>query len=305
MAEAKPILVVGSAALDTLKTPIGNEDDALGGSSFYFSAAASLYAPVRLVAVVGDDFPMEKIEFLKSRNVDLSGLEIANGETFRWGGRYYHDPNKRDTLFTRLGVFESFDPKIPDHFHDSPFIFLGNIHPALQLKVLDQIANPELVVLDTMNFWIQGTPKELDKVIARANVLIVNDEEVVELTGKEVLIDAAEDLLARGPSTVVVKKGQHGAVLFREKGDIFFMPAFPLRLVKDATGAGDTFAGGFLGYLATQKNLDDPMVWRRAVVHGSVVASYVVEEFSMRRTMTLSQKDIEGRVEKFREMTAF
>jgi sugar/nucleoside kinase (ribokinase family) len=187
MAEAKPILVVGSAALDTLKTPMGNEDDALGGSSFYFSSAASLYAPVRLVAVVGDDFPMEKIEFLKSRNVDLSGLEIAEGETFRWGGRYYRDPNKRDTLFTRLGVFESFEPKIPKHFHDSPFIFLGNIHPDLQLKVLNQIANPELVVLDTMNFWIQGTPKELDKVIVRANVLIVNDEEVIELTGKEAL----------------------------------------------------------------------------------------------------------------------
>lgn len=305
MAEARPILVVGSAALDTLKTPMGNENDALGGSSFYFSTAASLYAPVRLVAVVGDDFPMDKIEFLKSRNVDLSGLEIASGETFRWGGRYYRDPNKRDTLFTRLGVFENFDPKIPDHFRDSPFVFLGNIHPTLQLKVLDQIKDPELVVLDTMNFWIQGTPKELENAIARANVLIVNDEEVLELTGKEALIDAAEDLIARGPQTVVVKKGQHGAVLFREKGDTFFIPAFPLRKVKDATGAGDTFAGGFLGYLATQPNLDDPMVWRRAVAHGSVIASYVVEEFSMRRTMSITQDEIEKRVLRFREMTEF
>ncbi len=305
MAAAKPILVVGSAALDTLKTPMGNEDDALGGSSFYFSSAASLYAPVRIVAVVGDDFPMEKIEFLKDRGVDFSGLEIAKGETFRWGGRYYRDPNKRDTLFTRLGVFETFEPKIPPHFRDTPFVFLGNIHPSLQLKVLDQIKNPELVVLDTMNFWIQGTPKELDRAITRAHVLIVNDEEAVELTGKDSLINAAGALLERGPSTVVVKKGQHGAVLFRERGEVFFMPAFPLRVVKDATGAGDTFAGGFLGYLAAQPDLDDPMVWRRAVVHGSVVASYVVEDFSMRRTATLSEREIEVRVEKFREMTAF
>jgi len=304
MENTKPILVVGSAALDTLKTPLGSEDDALGGSSFYFSTAASLYAPVRLVAVVGEDFPMEKIDFLKNRPVDMEGLEIAKGETFRWGGRYYRDPNKRDTLFTRLGVFENFDPKIPDHFRSSPFVFLGNIHPSLQLRVLDQIEEPELVVLDTMNFWIQGTPKELDKAIARANVLIVNDEEAVELTGKSALIDAAEDLLKRGPETVVVKKGQHGAVLFRPDGDVFFVPGYPLRKVKDATGAGDTFAGGFLGYLASQ-DLSDPMVWRRAIVHGSVVASYVVEEFSMRRTSELTQEMIEERVADFRRLTEF
>ena len=304
MESAKPILVVGSAALDTLKTPFGDAEDALGGSSFYFSTAASLLAPVRLVAVVGSDFPFDKIEFLKQRNVDTEGLETAEGSTFRWGGRYYRDPNKRDTLFTRLGVFEAFDPKIPDHFKKTPLVFLGNIHPSLQLKVLDQIENPELVVLDTMNFWIQGTPDELEEAIKRTDVLIVNDEEAFELTEEHSLIDAAENLMKRGPKTVVVKKGQHGAVLFREDGDVFFAPAFPLRLVKDATGAGDTFAGGFIGYLASH-DLNDPMVWRRAIVHGSVVASFVVEDFSMERTKTLTLDEITERVQKFHDMTDF
>ncbi|MCB2198043.1 sugar kinase [bacterium] len=304
MSTSKPILVVGSAALDTLKTPFGDAEDALGGSSFYFSTAASLLAPVRLVAVVGTDFPREKIAFLDDRNVDMEGLETAEGSTFRWGGRYYRDPNKRDTLFTRLGVFEAFDPKIPEHFRQSPFVFLGNIHPALQLKVLDQIDNPELIVLDTMNFWIQGTPKELEAAISRTNVLIVNDEEAYELTNEHSLLDAAENLMKRGPKTVVVKKGQHGAVLFREDGDIFFAPAYPLRVVKDATGAGDTFAGGFIGYLASH-DLNDPMVWRRAIIHGSVVASFVVEDFSMERTKDLIYDEIMERVKKFHDMTEF
>lgn len=301
---AKPVLVVGSAALDTLHTPMGSEEDALGGSSFYFSTAASILAPVRLVAVIGSDFPMEKIEFLKSRDVDLSGLETAEGSTFRWGGKYYEDPNKRDTLFTELGVFESFDPKIPEHFKKSPLVFLGNIHPSLQLKVLDQIEDPELVVLDTMNFWINGTPEELKKAIARCDILIVNDEEAFDLTGKHSLIEAAEELFTMGPKALVIKKGQHGAMLFRPGGEIFSAPAYPLRTVKDATGAGDTFAGGFLGYLASH-DLQDPDVWRNAVIHGTVVASYVVEDFSMRKTIELDQEMIQKRVDDLKKMTSF
>jgi len=304
MGSEKPILVVGSAALDTLKTPFGDADDALGGSAFYFSTAASLLAPVRLVAVVGSDFPHEQIEFLKKRNVDLSGLEMAEGATFRWGGRYHKDPNKRDTLFTELGVFESFQPKIPEVNRTTPFVFLGNIHPALQLQVLDQITRPELVVLDTMNFWIEGTPDLLTQAIKRCDVLIVNDEEACQLTGRFSLFDAADDLLEKGPSAVVVKKGQHGAILFRRGGECFFAPAYPVRTVKDPTGAGDTFAGGFLGYLASH-DLHDAAVWRRAVVYSSVIASFVVEEFSMERTKTLDLRQVEERVEQLRQQTVF
>ncbi len=301
---AKHILVVGSAALDSVETPSGKVDHVIGGSSFFFSTAASLLAPVRLVAVIGDDFPMEKIDFLKERDIDLEGLETAVGETFSWGGRYYEDPNKRDTLFTRLGVFERFDPKIPDGFRSTPLVFLGNIHPALQLKVLDQIEKPELVVLDTMNFWIDGTPKLLAEVISRVDVLIVNDEEAMQLTGRYDLLGSTEELISRGPETIVVKKGMHGAMLVRHDGDIFFVPAYPVRTVKDPTGAGDTFAGGFLAYLAGH-DLGDPLSWRRAVVYGSVVASYVVEDFSMWRTQVLTTEEIDQRVEKFQEMTTF
>lgn len=304
MPDPKSILVVGSAALDSLETSVGNEEDALGGSSFYFATAASLYAPVRLVAVVGSDFPTEKIEFLKSRNVDISGLEISEGETFRWGGRYHTDPNKRDTLFTKLGVFETFNPEISPENRKSPFVFLGNIHPSLQLKVLDQMNGPELVVLDTMNLWIETTAEELDRVIRRSHALILNDEELQQLTGEMSLITGAEKLMERGPHTVVVKKGQHGANLYRKGGEVFFCPAYPVRTVKDPTGAGDTFAGGFIGYLASQ-DLSDPAAWRQAVVHGSVLGSFVVEEFSMRRTAKITTDDVESRVSDFRTMTAF
>ncbi len=304
MEQQKSILVVGSAALDTLETPAGQEQDALGGSCFYFSTIASLYAPVRLVAVVGSDFPMEKIEFLKSHQVDLAGLEVKEGETFRWGGRYYDDPNKRDTLFTRLGVFEHFEPNIPEHFRSTPFVFLGNIHPSLQLQVLDQMNSPELVVLDTMNFWIHGTPDELSRVIERVDVLIVNDEEAYELTGRFSLFKAAEELLARGLRAVVVKKGQHGAALFLRGEDPFLLTAYPVQDVKDPTGAGDTFAGGFIGTL-TSGNLDDPQLWRRAIVHGTVSASFVVEDFSMRRTQDVTMDSIDARIDSFRRMTVF
>jgi len=302
--EAKPVLVVGSAALDTLETPMGNEEDALGGSSFYFSTAASILAPVRLVAVIGSDFPKEKIAFLDDRNVDMTGLEVAEGETFRWGGRYHDDPNKRDTLFTNLGVFEHFEPKIPEYFQNTPLIFLGNIQPSLQLKVLDQIKNPELVVLDTMNLWIDITKEQLIEAIKRVDVLILNDEEALQLTEKYSLLDAADELFKLGLKKIIVKKGQHGAVLFEGDRSMFFVPAFPLRKVKDATGAGDTFAAGMMGYLASH-DMNDPEVWRQAIVHGSVIASFVCEDFSMRKTKDLTIEKINERIEAFREMKRY
>ena len=300
----KEILVVGSTALDTVESPAGKVEDALGGSCFFFATAASMMAPVRIVGVVGTDFPMEQIEFLKSRNVDMEGLSVAEGGTFRWGGRYHRDPNIRDTLFTELGVFENFHPEIPEHFRSSPLVFLGNIHPTLQNEVLDQIRDPELVVLDTMNLWIKTTPEELDRVISRVDVLIVNDEEAHDLTGKMDLLSAADELFARGLQSVVIKKGQHGAMLFHRDGGIFYAPAFPLRSVVDPTGAGDTFAGGFMGYLAGH-DLSNPMVWRRAVVHGSVIASYVVEDFSLNRTRELTMAEVGERVRSFRDMVRF
>jgi len=300
----KPILVVGSAALDTVETPAGRRDNILGGSSFFFSTAASRFSPVRLVAVIGSDFPLAQLDFMTKRNVDLSGLETQEGETFRWGGKYFEDPNQRETLFTKLGVFERFEPKIPDHFKDSPIVFLGNIHPKLQMNVLEQIRDPELVVLDTMNFWIQGVPDLLENVISKTNVLIINDEESFQLTNQHNILSAAENLLSRGPHTIVIKKGQHGAVLIRQDGDIFIIPAFPVRKVIDPTGAGDTFAGGFVGYLASQ-DLRHPQSWRKAMAYGAIVASYVVEDFSMERTKILRREEIDGRLELHRKMTAF
>ena len=300
----KEILVVGSAALDTVEAPAGKVDDILGGSSFYFSTAASLLAPVRLVAVTGSDFPKEKIEFLKSRDVDLNGLETAEGETFRWGGRYYEDPNKRDTLFTKLGVFEQFQPKIPEHFKSTPLVFLGNIHPALQSQVLDQIENPDLVVMDTMNFWINGTPGELKEVLKRVDVIMINDEEATDLTGKTDLLAAVDQIYTLGPKNIVIKKGQHGAMLFRDNGEMFSLPAYPVRKVVDPTGAGDTFAGGFMGYLASHP-LEDKMTWRRAVLMGSVLGGFVVEDFSMEKTKVLTQQDIDRRIEQYKELVSF
>jgi sugar/nucleoside kinase (ribokinase family) len=301
---AKPVLVVGSAALDTIHTPQGSAENALGGSSFYFSTAASLITPVRLVAVIGTDFPMDKIEFLKDRDVDTEGLQIAEGETFRWGGRYFKDPNKRETLFTQLGVFENFEPKIPAHFVTTPIVFLGNIHPDLQLNVLDQINKPELVILDTMNFWISGTPDSLDKVIRRSDILLVNDEEALQITDEINVYDAADALLSMGLKAVVIKKGQHGAILFRKGNVPFFAPAYPVRDVKDPTGAGDTFAGGFISYLASHDTSDED-VWRQAIIHGTAVASTSVEGFSLDMLKTVTVDQLLKRVDEIRAMTRF
>jgi len=297
------ILVVGSLAYDTVETPWGKVDEALGGSALYFSAAASHFSPVNVVGVVGSDFDTSKISFLKKRDVNFDGLYVESGETFRWGGRYYEDLNQRDTLFTYLNVFERFEPQIPIKYRKSEYVFLANIDPELQLQVLEQIEQPKLTVLDTMNFWISGKRKLLEEVIKKCDILIVNDQEAKELTQKPNLIKAARMLTEKGPRTIIVKKGEHGCMMFHN-GNYFFAPAYPLEKVVDPTGAGDSFAGGFLGYVAGQNKVDDDTL-RKGVIHGSIIASFSVEDFSFSRLEKLTKEELNNRVEKFKQLTAF
>ena len=297
------ILVVGSVALDTVKTPFGEADEVLGGSAVFFSAAASLFSPVSVVAVVGDDYPVERLGFLAGRGVDLAGLETAPGRSFRWGGTYAYDLNARSTDFTELGVFADFNPKIPEAFRDSEFVFLGNIDPALQLDVLKQVRDPGLVVCDTMNYWIEGRSEALAELLPHVDILMVNDEEARQLAGHHNVLVAARRIQELGPSMVVVKKGEHGAAIFSED-TMFFIPGYPLEEVFDPTGAGDSFAGGFMGYLARSGARDDGD-YRRAMVYGSAMGSFAVEKFSIERFRDLSMSHVHERVEEFREMTTF
>lgn len=297
------ILVVGSTALDSVETRAGKVEDALGGSAFFFSAAASLLAPVGLVGVVGGDFPFERIRFLEQRGVDLSGLEtVPGGLTFRWGGVYHENMNDRTTLFTHLNVFEHFDPHIPAGQRDAEVLFLANIQPSLQLKVLDQLSGPGLVVTDTMNLWITHALPELRQVIARTGILIVNDEEARMLTGLAHPLEGAFALRELGPSTVIVKKGEHGALMVDPRGELFALPAWPLARVVDPTGAGDTFAGGFVGSLA-RDGAWGPLELRRAMAWGSAMASFCVEDFSVDRLRTLDLDQARERFEGFRGLT--
>ena len=297
------ILVVGSVALDTVETPFGRADDALGGSATFFSAAASLFGPVQLVGVVGDDYPMEALGFLAERGVDLSGLEQARGESFRWSGVYSFDLNSRETLETRLGVFADFEPKIPGAFRDAEWVFLGNIDPELQLGVLDQVHQPRFVACDTMNLWIEIKRDRLLDLLKRVDLLLVNDAEARQLSGDFNLSRAARWIMDRGPRYLIIKKGEHGAILFTPQST-FFAPGFPLEEVFDPTGAGDAFAGGFMGHLAQCGRLDDGDL-RRAVIYGSVLGSFAVERFSVERFRDLTAEEIEDRVRAFREMTVF
>lgn len=297
------ILVVGSAALDTVETPFGTVEDALGGSAIYFSAAASYFAPVNLVAVVGDDFPKEKIEFLKKKNVDFSGLEVADGKTFRWGGKYGFDLNDRDTLFTQLNVFEKFEPKIPDSYKNSEYIFLANIGPDLQMDVLKQIQSPKLVALDTMNYWIGGDLPALRETLKHVDVLIVNDSEVRQLAHEANLVKSSKIVQEMGPKTLIIKKGEHGALLITQDS-FFWAPAYPLEFIYDPTGAGDTFAGGFMGYMAKSDDISIDNL-KRAVVFGSTMASFCVEKFSLERLENLTEKEIRKRFYEFWQMTNF
>ena len=297
------ILVVGSVALDTVETPFGRAEDALGGSATFFSAAASLFGSVQLVGVVGDDYPVDALAFLAERGVDLGGLEHARGESFRWAGRYAFDLNSRETLETRLGVFAEFQPKIPEEFRDAEWVFLGNIDPDLQMGVLDQVAAPRFVACDTMNLWIDLKRERLLELLKRVDLLLVNDAEARQLSGDFNLARAARWILERGPRYLIIKKGEHGAMLFTPHS-VFFAPGFPLEEVFDPTGAGDAFAGGFMGHLAQCGRHDDGDL-RRAVIYGSVLGSFAVERFSVERFRDLSVDEIEDRVRAFREMTVF
>jgi sugar/nucleoside kinase (ribokinase family) len=297
------ILVVGSIALDSVETPFGKVENSPGGSALHFSAAASLFAPVNLVGVVGEDFNLSLIGFLKEREVDLSGLMIEKGETFRWGGRYHANMIQRDTLYTYLNVFENFQPVIPAKYQKSKYIFLANIDPELQLRVLENIDSPVLTILDTMNFWISGKRTVLEEVIKRIDVIILNDDEIRELTGEYNIYVAAKKLLRQGPKILIIKKGEHGAILISEK-DYFAITAYPVDKVVDPTGAGDAFAGGFVGYLASCQKLSQE-IYRAAVVYGSVVASFNVEAFSFSKLKEIDRKNVDERFTNFRRMTNF
>jgi sugar/nucleoside kinase (ribokinase family) len=297
------ILCVGSVALDSVETPFGRADRVLGGSAVYFSAAATVFHPVQVVGVVGDDYPVGELDFLESRGADLAGIEKAPGESFFWSGRYHYDLNSRDTLETRLGVFAEFQPKIPDDFRDARFVFLGNIDPDLQHDVLDQVSSPEVVACDTMNFWIEGARDRLLELLGRVRILMVNDEEVRQLAEEPNLLKAARWVQERGPEIVIVKKGEHGAILFADDW-LFYVPGYPLEEIFDPTGAGDAFAGGFMGHLARADEMG-PADLRRAMVYGSALGSYACERFSVERLRDIGRGAVHDRVEEFRRITAF
>ena len=299
------LLVVGSLALDSIETPFGKVEDALGGSATYISTAASYFAsPVNIVGVVGGDFPQSAIEFLASRNIGTEGIEtVADGKTFRWGGRYHYDLNMRDTLFTHLNVFEQFDPKIPDAYKKSKYVCLGNIDPILQRRVLEQIDRPKLVVGDTMNFWIDRKRDELLRTIALLDVLIINDSEARLLAEEANLFRAAKKILTMGAKVLIIKKGEHGALLITHT-TVFSAPAYPLENIFDPTGAGDTFAGGFIGFLAKTDDISDENL-KKAVIYGSAMASFCVEEFSLDALRDLTYLKIQDRYWEFRTLSNF
>ena len=296
------LLVVGSVALDSVETPFGKVQEALGGSATYFSYSASFFTGVHLVATVGEDFPEAHLKLLADRGVDIRGLQMSKGRTFRWAGQYSYDLNEAKTLETQLNVFADFRPVLGDGLGRTPFLFLANIDPELQLDVLRQMKErPKLVALDTMNFWIQGKRDALRRVLAEVDVVTVNDGEARQLAGEPNLIRAARAISAMGPKTVVVKRGEYGALMLCD--DRFFMvPAYPLESVYDPTGAGDTFAGGFIGYLAAIDRLEATTL-RRAVVYGSVMASFTVEDFSLNRLARLTSEEIGQRYEAFQALT--
>jgi sugar/nucleoside kinase (ribokinase family) len=297
------VLVVGSVAFDSVKTPFGEVEEVLGGSGTYFSTSASFFTDVKMVAVVGEDFPAEHLDFLRSRKIDLEGLKTAQGKTFRWKGRYDYDLNEAHTLETHLNVFESFQPDLPQGYRDAEYVFLANIDPELQLEVLNQVRSPKLVACDTMNFWIGGKRDSLLKTLRHVDILLINEGETRQLAEEPNLVKAARSILAMGPKTLVVKRGEYGVIMFTEHS-IFSAPAYPLESVFDPTGAGDTFAGGFMGYLVATRNLSESNM-RQAIVFGSAMASFVVEDFSLGRMKKLEYGEIEERFRKFKLLTEF
>jgi len=297
------MLVVGSVAFDSVKTPFGEVEDILGGSATYFSTAASFFTKVSLVAVVGEDFPEEHVNFLKSRKIDTAGLERTAGKTFRWKGEYSNQLNEAHTLDTQLNVLQNFKPKLPENYKNSPVVFLANIDPDLQRDVLSQVKKPKLVACDTMNFWIDGKKEALLRTLKLVDMLIINDGEAKDLSGQANILKAAKTILQMGPKKLIIKRGEYGVLLFTGS-DIFAVPAYPLENVFDPTGAGDSFAGGFMGYLSKTMKFDTPTL-RKAVIYGSVVASYNVEDFSLNRLKKLKFSDIQKRYQSFRKLTHF
>ena len=299
------LLVVGSLAIDTIETPFGKVENVLGGSATYISIAAGYFVtPIRLVGVVGGDFSKDYIKFLEEREIDLEGLQIIkDGKTFRWGGRYHYDLNVRDTLYTDLNVFEHFNPIIPDSYKKTTYVCLGNIDPILQRRVLEQIQKPRLVVGDTMNFWIKGKNAELKKTLKLLDVIILNESEAREITNEPNLIRAGKAIMNLGPRIVVIKKGEHGALLLTAN-TIFSAPAYPLENIYDPTGAGDAFAGGFIGWIAKTDDISDENL-KRAVVYGSTLASFCVEKFSLDRFKDLTYFEILDRFREFRDLSKF
>ncbi|MCI5059370.1 MAG: PfkB family carbohydrate kinase, partial [Flavobacteriales bacterium] len=298
--------VVGTVAFDALETPFGKTDKIVGGAATYIALAASYHQNnMKLVSIIGDDFPQDTLDYLKSRGLDQEGLEIKKGEkTFFWSGKYHNDMNTRDTLVTELNVLEHFDPVVPDSYKDVEFVMLGNLAPSVQSKVLDQLNGPKLVVMDTMNFWMDIAWDELMATIARVDVLTINDEEARQLTKEYSLVKAAQKILTMGPKYLIIKKGEHGALLFNREKEVFFAPALPLEEVFDPTGAGDSFAGGFIGYLSATRDVSfDNM--KRAVIFGSAMASFTVEKFGTERLIGLSSSDVDQRVQQFVQLTQF
>jgi sugar/nucleoside kinase (ribokinase family) len=299
------LLVVGSVAFDSVETPFGNVKDALGGSAIYISVAASYFtAPIRLVAIVGGDFPQNHMDFLEERGIDLDGLQVVReGKTFRWGGRYHYDLNMRDSMYTDLNVFEKFNPVIPNGFKRSAYVCLGNIDPVLQRQVLDRVNKPRLVVGDTMNYWIENKPRELAETMKVMDVIVVNESEARLLTHEPNLIKAAKRIIEMGPKIIIIKKGEHGALLVTEE-TIFSAPAYPLENIYDPTGAGDAFAGGFVGWLARTDD-HSPDNLKRAVVYGSTLASFCVEKFSIDGLKDLTYLQIQDRYRSFMRLSSF
>ena len=297
------LLVVGSVAFDSVKTPFGEREEILGGSATYFSTAASYFTSVNLVAVVGDDFPDQHITFLKGRGVNTEGLERQAGKTFRWKGEYGYQLNEANTLETHLNVFESFRPTIPESYRDSEVVFLANIDPELQSDVLRQVNSPGIIACDTMNFWISGKREALLNTLKKVDILIINDGEARQLAMEANLVKAASVIMSYGPKHVIVKRGEYGALMFNSK-NVFAAPAYPLENVFDPTGAGDSFAGGFLGFLASTRNFNEENM-RQAVIFGSVMASFVVEDFSLNRIRELNYDEILNRYREFKRLTHF
>jgi sugar/nucleoside kinase (ribokinase family) len=297
------IVVVGTVAFDTVETPFGRGENVLGGSATYFSTSASFFTDVSLVAVVGDDFPAEHISFLHSRDINTDGLQRIPGKTFHWTGRYGYDLNEAQTLDTQLNVLTEFRPDLPESYRDADYLFLANIDPDLQAEVLDQVRRPKLVACDTMNFWISSKPEALKKVLRKVDVVVINEGEARQFTNQSNLVKAARDIIALGCKRLVIKRGEYGVLMFTADS-VFAAPAYPLEEVFDPTGAGDTFAGGFMGYLANTGDLSEDGI-RQAIVFGSVMASFNVEDFSLNRMKRLEYREIEARYRNFKALTSF